>query len=294
MRSAIALLSVVSLASVAVAQDYGRFPCSLVNGDGTLSPDPNQCLDDALIPPGDPTSGTGFQIDGPTPTGATCARAGQSGAYYCGIAGAPCTVDANCDNGTCEGGVCRGGLTTPCTADAQCSGNLYCTDIEGNVQPGATCGGLGSFCNESPFADPDGTPAENYPVFNQYCASGYCGVDTGVCEEHATEVGADCSFDPDFACTVDEATGAQLTCIGGACAIAPQPTGARARARRAGGALFKRRACPLSHTACSVQGQKGFECIDTNTNIEQCEIWSCVDGFEYDSASESCIRNIRA
>jgi len=134
MHATLALASLASLASVALAQiptGYGRFPCTLVNGDGTFSAgassprsrvalplldasltrslsllrpaDPNQCLDAALINPAggaDPTQ----MIQGaePNPTGAACSIELETGAYFCGIAGADCSSDDNCDNGTCD------------------------------------------------------------------------------------------------------------------------------------------------------------------------------------------------
>ena len=38
MRSTLAIASLLSLSTFAVAQNYGRFPCTIVNGDGTFSP----------------------------------------------------------------------------------------------------------------------------------------------------------------------------------------------------------------------------------------------------------------
>ncbi|BGP38399.1 hypothetical protein JCM10450v2_002344 [Rhodotorula kratochvilovae] len=322
MRSALAIASLVSLSSVALAQSgYGRFPCTLFNGDGTLSPDPNQCLDGALIAPGFGDGSTGFQGDEPNPTGAECVPVGGGAGYFCGVQFAACTTDANCDNGRCVNGQCSGRLAEACGADTECLGFLYCTDPEINLV--GTCGGDGVFCTDPSAGIEDGTAAENYDTFNQYCVSGYCSVNAGgICTNHVTLVGVDCSFDPEFACTVDTFTGAALTCdpTSLTCQLAPQPTGARARARRAaangGEALFKRRACPLSHTACSIEGAKGFECIDTQSNLEQCgacateggvdcttlpgvesvgcvagtcEIWSCADGYNWDAATSTCV-----
>lgn len=195
-----------------------------------------------------------------------------------------------------------GGFGTTCGADSDCLGFLYCTDPTGETVIGS-CGADGAFCvDPSAPVDPDASAADQAPVYNQYCASGFCSVNNGgVCSEFVTQVGGDCSFDPEFvrplarlalllspraqsadallslsqACTVDTVTGAALTCDATllTCQLAPVPTGARARARRAGAngaALFKRRACPLSHTACSISGAKGFECVDTQSNLEQC------------------------
>ncbi|GAA5892851.1 hypothetical protein JCM8208_004104 [Rhodotorula glutinis] len=324
MRSVLALASIASLSSVALAQTgYGRFPCNIFNGDGTLSADPNQCLDSALIPPGS-ADDSGFQGDGVTPTNPECVAFGANLGFFCGIAGATCTTDDNCDNGVCTGGVCTGALSATCGADAECLGFLYCTDPTGENVIGS-CGGDGAFCTDPSAANPDASAADNFDIYNQYCASGFCSVNNGgVCSEFVTQVDGDCSFDPEFACTVDANTGAALTCDATSltCQLAPQPTGARARARRArvnGAALFKRRACPLSHTACAISGAKGFECVDTQSNLEQCgacsteggvdctslpgvesvgcmagvcEIWSCADGYSFDSASSACVATL--
>merc|ERR1711939_476229 len=74
--------------------------------------------------------------------------------------------------------------------------------------------------------------------------------------------------------------------------------------------------CPSPFSSCSLEGSvRGFECVDTTSNIEQCgacaseggvdctalpgvesvgcvagscEIWACAEGFAYDAASASC------
>lgn len=82
-----------------------------------------------------------------------------------------------------------------------------------------------------------------------------------------TTVGGDCSFDPQFACTTDEVTGGQLVpvFIGDPslnqceCQL-NTASPVRARTRRSN--FHKRSLCPASHTACSVEGGSGFECID--------------------------------
>ncbi|TNY22368.1 antifreeze glycopeptide AFGP poly protein [Rhodotorula diobovata] len=327
MRTFSTLASLGSLAAIALAQSevpipagYGRFPCSLRNDDGTLSADPNQCLDGALLPPGS-ADDSGLQGDGATPTGAQCVQAYPDGPYFCGIAGAECATDDNCDNGACVDGACTGGLSANCEVDSECLGYLYCTTPETDTV--GTCGGEGTFCTDPYAGNPDGTAADNFDVYNSYCSTGFCSVAAGgLCTNFVTQVDADCSFDPDFACTADTETGRPLVCNPDTltCQIRVDPTGARARARRAAAngkaALFKRRACPMSHTACAIEGAKGFECVDTASNLEQCgacaseggvdctslpgaeavgcvagtcEIWSCADGYQFDSATSACV-----
>ncbi|GAA5917645.1 uncharacterized protein JCM6883_000048, partial [Sporobolomyces salmoneus] len=129
MRSTLAIASLLSLSTLVVAQNYGRFPCTIVNGDNTFSPDPNQCLNDNLVAPGSGEGGT--QGDNPNPVDPVCQQDAGSGQYFCGISGAECTDSSNCDNGVCTDGVCTGGPGTPCNGDdANCSGFLYCTDVE--------------------------------------------------------------------------------------------------------------------------------------------------------------------
>ncbi|ORY68035.1 antifreeze glycopeptide AFGP poly protein [Leucosporidium creatinivorum] len=302
-------LALASIASVAVAQSgYGRFPCTNVNGDGTFSADDTKCLADALIAPGADTTNTeGNQGDGVTPTDPVCSIETATGAYFCGITGATCTSDDNCDNSVCDltSGTCQGGFGQDCNGDDTfCSGFLYCNSAD--FTTGTTCGGIGSFCQDYTQGSSDFTNAENYAIFNQFCAGGYCNTQTQNCDTHGA-LGDDCSSDPEFFC------GGDLVCnADNICAVAPVPSAARARrslARRSG-------LCPASHTACAVSGVKaGFECIDVASNLEQCgacasaggvdctalpgveavgcvagqcEIWSCAEGFSWDASSASC------
>ncbi|BGO97020.1 Antifreeze glycopeptide AFGP polyprotein [Rhodotorula toruloides ATCC 204091] len=323
MRTVFAAASIASFASLAAAQSiqgYGRFPCTIVNGDGTFSPDLNQCVDGNLIVPGtnDPTSI--YQGDHPAPSNSGCVIEPAPGAYFCGIFGAACTSDANCDNGYCSSqdgvtlGICFGGFTDPCRSDSNCLGYLYCTDPLGNPTTSGTCGGEGAYCQDYTVGSDTNTDAQNEALFNQFCESGYCAYLPGTCAFHVG-VGEDCSFDPEFACadgltcTTDTTTGAQ-TCTG-----ANGSQLARTRARRSD-LKARRNLCPASHSACAIPGAKGFECIDTSSNIEQCgacaseggvdctqiegvaavgcvagvcEIWSCEDGFTYDAAKGACV-----
>ncbi|GAA6011320.1 hypothetical protein JCM10207_008298 [Rhodosporidiobolus poonsookiae] len=300
-----------ALVGFAAAQSgYGRFPCTVVNGDGTFSADQTQCT--GLVAPGSGvgTPGVDAQGDLPVPVGATCQIETETGAYFCGIAGAACASDAQCDNGICTGGVCQGGFGQLCANnDDLCSGFLYCQTPDFTQSTSNTCGGAGAFCQDYTQGDASFTDAQNFAIFNQFCGSGYCNFGTGACGVQAA-LGGDCSTDPEFGC----ATG--LVCNAAfVCEAAPTPSGARARARRAGG-LHRRNLCPADHSACSVPNGKGFECIDTQSNLEQCgacassggvdctaiegadavgcvagvcEIWSCHDGFTYDAAAGACV-----
>ncbi|GAA5949913.1 hypothetical protein JCM21900_005519 [Sporobolomyces salmonicolor] len=315
MRAAVLAVSLASLAGLAAAQTgYGRFPCTIVNGDNTFSPDQTQCADSALVAPGADESGTGAQGDRPNPTDSVCTMETESGAYFCGIAGATCTTDANCDNGPCTGGICQGGFTQACGGDdLNCSGYLYCQSGDYTTTAADTCGAVGAFCQDYTQGSTSFTDAQNYAIFNQFCSTGYCNFGTGNCDVHGTTVGVDCSSDPEFYCT-STSTGQGLTCdtTSYTCQLAVAPSG-RARSRR--NELARRNLCPASHSACAIDGKKGFECIDTLSNLEQCgacasnggvdctslagveavgcvagvcEIWSCQDGYAYNAETSAC------
>lgn len=101
---------------------YGRFPCTQINGDGTFSAgasrrvlrraqdytltmlrratDQSQC--NGLVAPPNPGFGQGST---PAPVNSVCTIEAATGGYYCGIAGAQCTDDSNCDNGVCTDGI---------------------------------------------------------------------------------------------------------------------------------------------------------------------------------------------
>ncbi|GAA5936195.1 uncharacterized protein JCM15063_002740 [Sporobolomyces koalae] len=230
------LASVASLSSVVSAAGilgYGRFGCSIINGDGTFSPDQTQCLAANLNAPGANAAGTGIQGDGLTPIDPTCSKEVETGAYFCGIAGATCTSDQNCDNGVCAAGICQGGFLQACAGlDTNCSGFLYCLAGDFTTTPSDSCGAFGAFCQDPTQGSVAFTDAENYAIFNQFCAGGYCNYGTGDCDTHGTTVGADCSSDPEFYCT-ETAVGQSLVCgPSNTCQLASVPSG-RARARRA-------------------------------------------------------------
>ncbi|GAA5873761.1 hypothetical protein JCM8547_005942 [Rhodosporidiobolus lusitaniae] len=314
MHSALAVASLAALARLASAQTgYGRFPCTIVNGDNTLSADQTQCADAFLVLPGsgDPTSIT--QGDQPAPTSPQCQQQIETGAYFCGIAGAACATDANCDNGHCVGGTCQGGLTQGCGGlDTNCLGYLYCQSGDFTNTPSNTCGGFGSFCQDPIAAGPELTAEQAQPIYNQFCGTGYCNAGTGNCDIFVA-LGGNCAVDPAFGCGPNafcDTTLATPTCVAN-----PVASG-RARARR-NEQYGKRNLCPASHSACAVGGgHLGYECVDTANSIEQCggcagtshsqdcsaivgadavgcvagrcEVWSCAEGYTYSAATQSC------
>ncbi|KAK4700085.1 hypothetical protein P7C70_g6167, partial [Phenoliferia sp. Uapishka_3] len=142
------------------------------------------------------------------------------------------------------------------------------------------------------------------------------GADTGSCGGSGTNGnGALC----DDGCAAGNQLCASALCDGntGTC-VAAGTAGAsqRARSRRSDGLVTRGLRCPASHTACTVSGSvRGFECIDTDSNLEQCgacsssggvdctaiagvdavgcvagqcEIWACAEGFAWDALSSSC------
>ncbi|GAA6027808.1 hypothetical protein JCM8097_001728 [Rhodosporidiobolus ruineniae] len=311
MRTTFALASLASLASLAAAQTgYGRFACTLVNGDGTFSANQALCADDQLIPPGANTAAPGVdQGDRIAPTGSQCVAEAETGAFFCGIAGATCTTSANCDNGPCVAGICQGGFGQGCAgADTNCAGFLYCLSGDLTTTTANTCGAVGAFCQDAASVDPAFTAAQAQPIFNQFCSTGYCNAGTGNCDNFVA-LGGSCLVDPEFGC------GPAAFCNpAGVCQALAAPSG-RARARRNEG-LHRRNLCPASHSACSVSGGKGFECIDTQSNLEQCgacassggmdctqipnaesvgcvagrcEIWSCAADHTFDSEANACV-----
>ncbi|BGP14713.1 hypothetical protein JCM10213_002758 [Rhodosporidiobolus nylandii] len=314
MRTSIALASLASLAGLAAAQTgYGRFPCTIVNGDGTFSADQSQCADANLVAPGtgDGVENADPQGDLPNPTNAQCVQQLETGAYFCGIAGATCTSDANCDNGHCVDGTCQGGFEQNCASDdANCLGYLYCLTADFGTTSSNTCGGLGAFCQDAVVGNSALSDDANYAAFNQYCSSGYCNYATAACDVHVA-LGGDCSVDPEYGC----AEGLQCNRQSYTCEVAAVPSAARARARRSAH-LGRRNLCPASHSSCNLPSG-GFECIDVQANLEQCgacaeqggvdctaiegsesvgcvagrcEIWSCQDGYAYDAAAETCVK----
>lgn len=68
----------------------------------------------------------------------------------------------------------------------------------------------------------------------------------------------------------------------GECVAAGTPNvSQRSRARRTADILARGQRCPASHTACDLKGSVlGFECIDTQSNLEQCGACSTSGGVD--------------
>ncbi|GAA6027301.1 hypothetical protein JCM8097_002573 [Rhodosporidiobolus ruineniae] len=216
----VAALAATAISLVSAQTGYGRFPCTIVNGDGSYSPDQTQCADGALMAPRADDPGADVQGDRASPTGAICQLEQESGAYFCGIAGAACTTDANCDNGVCSNGVCQGGFMQGCAGmDQYCNGFLYCVDASFEPTASNTCGGFGAFCQDHAAVDPSLSVDEAQPVFNQFCSTGYCNSQSGNCD-YIAQIGEDCSSDPSFKC------GSDAICDNGVCTpiAVPLPT----------------------------------------------------------------------
>ncbi|KAM0788515.1 hypothetical protein ACM66B_001644 [Microbotryomycetes sp. NB124-2] len=154
--------------ATALSDGYGRFPCSKTLQDGTLAADPSLCAGDRLVAPGRATGREmNNQGDGVNPTNAECVADSDTGAFFCGIAGARCESDTNCDNGKCVDGLCAGGLGYECNgSDTSCLGYLYCNAAL--FDKGVTCGGVGAFCQDYTQGSAKFTDEENYATFNQF------------------------------------------------------------------------------------------------------------------------------
>ncbi|KAK4704694.1 DNA methyltransferase 1-associated protein 1, partial [Phenoliferia sp. Uapishka_3] len=147
---------------------------------------------------------------------------------------------------------------------------------------------------------------------NVYCltpdsqtASGTCGGIGSWCMDSCSE--------GNFLCASGSCLGQTGQCV----AAAATPTGSmRARTRRTTELVSRGSQCPLSHTTCALAGSVlGFECIDTQSNLEQCggcaaaggsdctalpgvdavgcvaglcEIWACAEGFSWSASSAAC------
>ncbi|KWU42149.1 hypothetical protein RHOSPDRAFT_27179 [Rhodotorula sp. JG-1b] len=278
---ALAAFSTLGSATPSFPLSYGRFPCSVWCPDGQIHRDDSLCADDKLVATGATLSTAngyhGFKRNGPVPTGSTCAQDETSGSWWCGISGATCSSDAACDNGLCIAGRCTGGYSYAASNNNfLCSGYLWSTSFDG-----------------SPVGD------------------GSCNSLTASCAVKCNTAGCDCTNDPKHRC------GKGLKPVidkHGRCTCQPIHPSKRARARRKLDLVDER--CPRSLTACTIGGGKGYECIDTRTDLEQCgacadmggvdctqipgvasvacfegscEIWACEVGLEYDYIRRACL-----
>ncbi|GAA5977086.1 hypothetical protein JCM10908_004851 [Rhodotorula pacifica] len=208
----------------------------------------------------------------------------------------------------------NGGLAPSIVVASDGNQHCFCT---ANTVPAANAAPFGSFslaagaaCTSDPFCG--------------YASDGaklYCAKQTHTCQQHVTTVGGRCDYDRLGACGVTtDGSRTQLypstsngacTCVLQANVIVAPSARARARSRRAVSV------CPDAQTACSVGLSAGYECIDTESNLEQCggcindggvdctalvgvaavgcvagrcEVWACEDGFAFEPVSEQCVR----
>jgi hypothetical protein len=163
-----------------------------------------------------------------------------------------------------------------------------CLSNDFSVTAANACGATGSFCQDAVAVDSSLSVEAAQLVFNQFCSSGYCSstyvspvflfdspsltrrfsslFSIGNCAVLAAE-NESCLDDPEFQCA------AGLTCdqTSFTCKIAPVIS-ARARERRS--AHAKKSLCPASHSACSVEGARGFECVDTTVRLRSSSSFS--------------------
>ncbi|GAA5899357.1 hypothetical protein JCM6882_009097 [Rhodosporidiobolus microsporus] len=193
------LLSVVP-AFVAAQLGPGRFPCTQVNGDGSYEANQALCANEVLIAPGTSDPSSDAQGDQPAPVDSQCTLSREFGTYWCGMTGAACTTDANCDNGICVAGTCQGGFGQGCAGtDRYCGGYLYCLGPSLTPTATDTCGGVGAFCQDLRAGDLSLTVEQSASVYNQFCSTGYCDTRTAACEQRGY-LNDDCSSDPQFKC----------------------------------------------------------------------------------------------
>ncbi|GAA5910758.1 hypothetical protein JCM6882_002071 [Rhodosporidiobolus microsporus] len=166
------LFSLLALAGAVAAQ--GRWPCSVVNGDGTIGPDQSIC-DGTLVRTGEyyGIANSAAQGDRNPPYRSICTVEPSNGMYFCGWKGATCLYDNNCDNGRCVNGQCTGTLGDSCDGrDSNCLGWTYCLSPDYGTT--YTCGGNGAFCKD-PWA------AKDPSLWDGACQSGFCSPDTNAC-----------------------------------------------------------------------------------------------------------------
>lgn len=287
MPSILNVAAALALAAAVSAQSFaqggpGRFPCSTRDATtNVVTPDATQCTNAAM---------TANQACPPAAADAGIVDGGfkNNGAVPTSAA---CAVDAASGNFYC------GYSGAVCTADDNCD-NGHCVG-------GFCTGALGFPCN-----------LDSTCLGSLYCLDP-SGTSTGSCGGSGTNGnGALCDDGcaaGNFLCASNLCDGNTGTCVAATTVGASQ----RARSRRADFSLTARGSrCPAAHTACSIPGSvRGFECIDTNSNIEmcggcanaggvdcttlpgvdavgciagQCEVWACAEGFAWDASSSSC------
>ncbi|KAG0665431.1 hypothetical protein C6P46_006878 [Rhodotorula mucilaginosa] len=164
---------------------------------------------------------------------------------YCGYAHAACSDNTQCDYGSCgANGKCTGYLGDACTADNDCQAFFFCgTD--------GMCGGTDAPCA-------NGLAEAPIPLPDQQCVSQSCDTASKKCAAMPSAGipnGYPCS-NSDI-CASGWCSPEKLVCSLAA------SQGARTRKRST-------EMCPASQIACKVSVSAGFECIDPQTNLEQC------------------------
>ncbi|GAA5905424.1 hypothetical protein JCM5296_003713 [Sporobolomyces johnsonii] len=278
----LATLVTATFPVIGSSNSYYRYPCGKATIKGGLVADPSKCKAGTEVTcPLSPLQSSHHKRTGSIgsiaslflPQDMSCDKA-EDGNYYCGISGCGCNSDSECDGGHCNNGKCSGGMGDQCSSDSQCSGWLKCGS--------GTCGGHQSSC-------------WNYPSWwlggdsSCLCKSGFCGKE-GMCKPTPGKEGDVCDGS-------DECCGTGLTCTKNGnskkCVRPPTP----GPSQKAVAPKKRNVVCPASKTACPLSnGRLGYECVDTESNLEQCG--GCVSEGGIDCSalpgvdSVSCISGI--
>ncbi|BGP18964.1 hypothetical protein JCM10213_004205 [Rhodosporidiobolus nylandii] len=163
---------------------------------------------------------------------------------YCGYAKAACSSNDECDYGSCgSDGLCAGYLGDACSSDNDCQAFFFCGS--------GVCGGENAACA-------NGDPSSPIPNPEQQCVSQSCDTTTQTCAAPPSNGVAN-----GFGCTSDD------MCASGSCGSSAVCVAAASQ-----GATRKKRSieCPANEVACAIGSSlsEGYECIDIQTNLEQC------------------------
>ncbi|GAA5997992.1 uncharacterized protein JCM10292_002248 [Rhodotorula paludigena] len=165
---------------------------------------------------------------------------------YCGYAHAACTQATDCDYGSCgSDGFCRGYLGDACSSDNDCQAFFFCgTD--------GTCGGASAACA-------NGDPSAPIPNPEQQCVSQTCDAATQTCGTAPSE-----GVPNGFGCSSNDMCASGYCSTSLVCAL--QASAAGSRRKRSTDV------CPAHQVACALGSSlsSGYECIDPQTNLEQC------------------------
>ncbi|ORY90684.1 hypothetical protein BCR35DRAFT_349630 [Leucosporidium creatinivorum] len=175
---------------------------------------------------------------------------------YCGYASAACTTGDDCDYGSCgSNGKCTGYLGDLCpNGQNDCQAFFFCgTD--------GRCGGTGAECAngaaDSPIPNPE-----------QQCVSQVCDTTTKTCTAPPTA-----GVPNGYGCGNGDICASGFCSSSDLCAV--QPSGASSKKVKRyvlNGSGPNVDSCPSGQTACAVGNSlsDGFECIDSQNNLEQC------------------------